>query len=32
MTSLKYYLMIPFTKKDIEEMKFYTAGWLEDEM
>ena len=28
MTALQYYLMIPFTKEDIEEMKFYTEGWI----
>jgi len=30
MTSLKYYLMIPFTKQDLEEMKYYTQGWIEE--
>lgn len=28
LTALKYYLMVPFTKQDIEEMEYYTDGWL----
>ena len=28
LTALKYYLMIPFTKKDIEDMDYYTEGWI----
>jgi len=27
MTALKFYLMLPFTKEDVEDMKFYTEGW-----
>jgi len=28
MTALKFYLMLPFTDTDIEEMKYFTDGWL----
>lgn len=28
MVALKYYLMIPFTNEDKEDMKFYTDGWI----
>lgn len=28
MVALKYYLMIPFTEEDKEDMKFYTDGWI----
>lgn len=28
MVALKYYLMIPFTNEDKEDMKYYTDGWI----
>ena len=28
MTALKFYLMVPFTKQDIEDMDYYTEGWI----
>ncbi len=28
MTALDFYLMLPFTEIDMEEMKFYTDGWI----
>jgi len=26
--SLEYYLMLPFNEKEIEDIKFYTQGWI----
>ena len=28
LTALKFYLMLPFTEQDIEQMKYYTDGWM----
>lgn len=28
MTALEFYLMLPFTDEDIEDMKFYVEGWI----
>lgn len=28
MTALNFYIMLPFTKQDIEDMHFYTDGWI----
>jgi len=27
-TAMEYYLMLPFDDKDVEDMKFYTEGWI----